>query len=98
MQPLADTSAGCAFKNPVDENGQRISAGKLIDQSGLKGTSKGGASVSQQHANFITTSKGATAQDVIAVMNTIEKKVFDYTGITLQREVVVWSRCEVSTT
>ena len=98
MQPLADTSAGCAFKNPVDENGQRISAGKLIDQSGLKGTSKGGAAVSQQHANFITTSKGATAQDVIAVMNTIEKKVFDYTGITLQREVVVWSRCEVSTT
>lgn len=94
MQPLADTSAGCAFKNPIDSDGQRVSAGKLIDQAGLKGLSHGGASVSSHHANFITTKSGTTAQDVIHVMNTIEKIVFESTGISLQREVVVWSRCK----
>ena len=91
-QPLSDTSAGCAFKNPLDEDGNRISAGQLIDEAGLKGFSIGGASISSQHANFITTSASATSQDVLAVMSEIEQRIRDETGIELQKEVVVWSR------
>ena len=92
MQPLADSSAGCAFKNPIQKNGEQLSAGKLIDESGLKGFCIGGATVNHQHANFITTNSSATAQDVIAIMQEIKKRVFDNTGINLHREVVVWSR------
>jgi UDP-N-acetylmuramate dehydrogenase len=92
LQPLAETSAGCAFKNPLDEKGQYHSAGKLIDEAGLKGFRIGGAIVSSQHANFITTSENGTAKDVLAVMDEIRKRVMDTSGFALEREVVVWSR------
>lgn len=91
-QPLAETSAGCAFKNPIDETGEHISAGKLIDKAGLKGLTIGGAQVSTQHANFITTTENGTAQDVLTLMNEIRKRVLDNSGVRLQKEVVVWSR------
>lgn len=91
-QPLAETSAGCAFKNPVDEKGQHHSAGKLIDEAGLKGFRIGGATVSSQHANFVTTSENGTATDVLALMEEIKKRVLDSSGFMLEREVVLWSR------
>jgi UDP-N-acetylmuramate dehydrogenase len=91
-QPLAEPSAGCVFKNPIGENGERVSAGKLIDDAGLKGTTIGGASVSEHHANFITTSKEATSSDVITLIQTIKDKVLEDTGIILKEEVVIWSR------
>ncbi|MDP7008613.1 MAG: UDP-N-acetylmuramate dehydrogenase [Phycisphaerales bacterium] len=91
-QPLADSSAGCAFKNPSLPDGSRISAGQLIDQAGLKGFSVGGASVSTQHANFITTTAQATARNVIELMDAIRTRVEDKTQIHLQNEVVIWSR------
>tara|TARA_B100000959_G_scaffold286814_1_gene367424 strand:- start:2716 stop:3663 length:948 start_codon:yes stop_codon:yes gene_type:complete len=91
-QPLAESSAGCVFKNPQANDGTRISAGKIIDDSGLKGLSIGGASVSEQHANFITTKPDATAHDVIALVNEIKKQVLAQTNIVLQEEIVVWSR------
>jgi UDP-N-acetylmuramate dehydrogenase len=91
-QPLADSSAGCIFKNPVSETGDRISAGKLIDDIGLKGTTIGGASVSEQHANFITTTAQATTDDVIQLIREIKTQVLDSTAIILQEELVIWSR------
>lgn len=91
-QPLTDSSAGCAFKNPKGENGERISAGKLIDEAGLKGFTIGGASVSERHANFIITQPEATANDVLLLMNEVQTRIFNQTGIPLQRELVVWSR------
>ena len=48
--------------------------------------------MSSQHANFITTSASATSRDVLAVMNEIQQRISETTGIDLQREVVVWSR------
>lgn len=90
-QPLADKSAGCAFKNPpkhVSEKG----AGRLIDEAGLKGFRIGGAEVSPIHANFITVdaASGGTATDVLTVMDHVRKVVADRFGIELEREVVVW--------
>ncbi len=91
-QPMADKSAGCSFRNPVGAEGVRVPAGRLIDTAGLKGLTEGGATVSTQHANFITTTPHATAQHVRRLMTEIRKRVLDHHGIQLVPEVVVWER------
>jgi len=92
-QPLGEHSAGCVFKNPVDPvSEQRVSAGKLIDQAGLKGLELGGAKVSTRHANFIVVEAGATAGDVVRLMDEVCRRVFDHCGIELENEIVVWQR------
>jgi UDP-N-acetylmuramate dehydrogenase len=94
-QPLAGHSAGCAFKNPIDPvSEQRVSAGKLIDEAGLKGHHVGAATVSEQHANFIITEPGATAGDVLQLMELIRRRVYEHCGIELENEIVVWRRSE----
>jgi len=102
-QPMAANSAGCAFKNPtlkadlegVAAAGTRVSAGMLIDRAGLKGLRVGGAEVSPMHANFIVTHAGASASNVISLMAEIGRRVHDRFGVTLRREVVVWSKHEL---
>lgn len=99
-QPMGEPSAGCVFKNPtlphdlkdIAVTGIRVSAGLLIDRAGCKGMSVGGATVSHAHANFITTAKGASANDVIALMDRVAARVIDTFGVTLQPEVVIWKR------
>jgi UDP-N-acetylmuramate dehydrogenase len=92
-QPLAEHTAGCVFKNPVDPvSEQRVSAGRLIDQAGLKGHRIGGASVSQHHANFIVAEPGATAGNVLQLLELIRRRVYEHSGIELEREIVVWKR------
>lgn len=99
-QPLADHSAGCAFKNPVllttiediGPSGARVSAGRLIDLAGCKGLSVGGAEVSRLHGNFLTARTGARARDLTELMDEVARRVFDRFGVRLEREVVVWSR------
>ena len=80
--PLSLPSAGCIFKNPPD-----ISAGKLIDECGLKEAKIGGAEVSQKHANFIVNTSEATATDVLALIDLIRKQVKSKTGIELELEI-----------
>lgn len=88
-QPMGDKSAGCCFKNPPPEVG--ATAGQLIDRSGLKGYSVGGASVSEVHANFVVAEPGkTTSSEVLAVMQHIEQTVMERFGVALEREVVVW--------
>ena len=84
-QPLKDNSAGCIFRNP-----DCLSAGKLIDEAGLKGSVVGGAEISQHHANFIVARHGASSADVLALMELARKTVRDKTGIELESEVVIW--------
>jgi len=92
-QPLADHSAGCTFKNPVDPSTeQRVPAGKLIDQAGLKGATIGGATVSDRHANFIVTKPGATAAHVLELLGLIQQRVFAHSGIQLEPEIATWKR------
>ena len=92
-QPMADHSAGCAFRNPLDiATGDRVSAGRIIDEAGLKGLAHGGARVSDRHANFIVVEPGASSRDVQSLMTIIRSRVAESRGIQLEREVVIWSR------
>lgn len=90
-QPLGDDSAGCIFKNPILD-GQRISAGKLIDQAGCKSLRIGGAEVSPVHANFIVAHNGATARDILNLVARVREDVERTHGITLETEIAVWRR------
>jgi UDP-N-acetylenolpyruvoylglucosamine reductase len=82
-QPVA-ASAGCIFKNPGG-----ISAGKLIDELGLKNLSVGGARVSEVHANFIVNDGGATAGEVLALIDRIREAARLESGIELETEVSI---------
>ena len=83
-QPLEYPSAGSTFKRP--EKGY---AAALIDQSGLKGTSVGGAMVSEKHAGFVINYNNASCSDVLALMEIIRNTVFEKHGIELQPEVEI---------
>lgn len=90
-QPMADHSAGCAFKNPT-VSGERVSAGALIDRAGCKRLRHGSAHVSDRHANFICIDPGGSARDAIELMEIVARTVQESQGITLEREVVIWRR------
>ncbi len=79
-----EPSAGCIFRNP--EGGH---AGKIIDELGLKGTSVGGAAVSDMHANFIINRGNATCTDVIQLVRHIRAKVRQERGIDLEPEALL---------
>lgn len=82
-QPQGVASSGSFFTNPSAE----ISAGRLIDQAGLKGKTVGGAAVSKKHANFIVNSGSASAADVVGLASIIKKTVKEKSGIELEEEV-----------
>lgn len=79
-------NAGCVFKNP-----DKISAGELIDQAGLKGKRVKGAMVSKKHANFIINELNATSNDVLELIRSIQDEVKQKTGIQLELEIKIWS-------
>ena len=81
-QPLEYPSAGSTFKRPTG-----YFAGRLIEDAGLKGVSVGGAMVSPKHAGFVINTGGATCADVLALIETVQKRVFDASGVRLEPEV-----------
>lgn len=81
-QPISMPSAGSTFKRP-----EGYFAAKLIDDSGLSGMTIGGAQVSTKHAGFVVNIGGATCDDVIKLMEQIEKIVFEKFGVKLTKEV-----------
>jgi UDP-N-acetylmuramate dehydrogenase len=84
-QPLNHHSAGCIFRNPAGG-----SAGKWIDALGLKGLSRGGARVSERHANFIVNPTGeARAEDVLFLVEEVRSRVERTYGVRLETEIVV---------
>jgi UDP-N-acetylmuramate dehydrogenase len=85
-QPLGQKSAGCIFKNPPGG-----SAGRMIDELGLKGMSVGDARVSDRHANFFVNSGKASAADMLALISDVRKRVEHNFGVTLENEVIVWN-------
>ena len=83
VQPR-ESSAGCVFKNPV-----QCPAGQLVDELGLKNRNVGQARVSELHGNFIVNDGGATAADVLALIEQIKTAARDERGIDLETEVQI---------
>lgn len=81
-QPLEYPSAGSTFKRP-----EGTYAGLVIEQSGLKGYTVGGAQISEKHANFVINKGGATAGDIIKLISDVQKQVKEKTGFELECEV-----------
>ncbi len=81
-QPVQFPSAGSFFKRPEGHF-----AGKLIQDSGMKGVSVGGAQVSELHSGFIINKGNATATDIIQLMELVQKKVYEKFGVSLETEV-----------
>ena len=81
-QPVNYPSAGSTFKRPAGGY-----AAALIEQSGLKGCTVGGAQVSEKHSGFVINIGGASCEDVLAVMRHVREKVFADSGILLEPEV-----------
>ncbi len=81
-QPLEYPSAGSTFKRP-----EGYFAGKLIMDAGLKGYTVGGAQVSEKHAGFVINIGGATAANVVQLMQDVSDKVNEQFGVTLEPEV-----------
>jgi UDP-N-acetylmuramate dehydrogenase len=81
-QPLTKPTCGSVFKNPQGDH-----AARLIESCGLKGHTKGGACVSEKHANFIENTGSATAKDIENLIAIIQKQVQQKHGIALQTEV-----------
>lgn len=82
-QPI-QASAGCTFKNP-----ELIPAGKLVDELGLKGLSVGHAVVSDTHGNFVVNQGGATARDVLGLIEQIQQRAKAERGIELETEIKI---------
>lgn len=82
-QPLEFPNCGSVFKRPPDAY-----AGALIEKSGMKGVRRGGAMVSQKHANFIVNFNHASADDVRELIVAIQKRVYEQDGIVLEPEVI----------
>jgi UDP-N-acetylenolpyruvoylglucosamine reductase len=82
-----EPSAGCIFKNPPG-----TSAGRLIDELGLKGARVGDAEVSPVHANFIINRGHATSADIIGLVRKIRSRVKSARGIDLEPEVLLYGQ------
>ena len=83
-QPLEMPSAGSTFKRPAGHF-----VGPMIEESGLKGYRVGGAEVSVKHAGFVVNAGGATAHDVLQLIDEIRKIIRERYGVELQPEVMV---------
>lgn len=85
-QPLELPSAGSTFKRPKEGY-----AAALIEQAGLKGFTVGGAAVSEKHAGFVVNLGGATAADVLRLIDAVRERVLQSSGIELEPEVRLWT-------
>lgn len=84
-QPLNQKSAGCIFKNPPG-----LSAGRMIDELGLKGHRVGDAMVSDRHANFFINTGAASCADMLALVDLVRERVRQGFGVALENEVIFW--------
>ena len=86
-QPLEYPSAGSTFKRP-----EGYFAGKLIQDAGLKGLTHGGAQISKKHSGFVINIGGATAKDIVELIETVQKVIHDKFGVEIEREVKIIGR------
>lgn len=86
-QPTGTANCGSVFRNPSG-----TFAGKLIEECGLKGLQKGGACISNKHANFILNEAGATSADIELLIDEVRTTVANKTGVHLHPEVCIIGR------
>jgi UDP-N-acetylmuramate dehydrogenase len=84
-QPLNQKSAGCIFKNPPGG-----SAGRMIDELGLKSHRSGDAMVSDRHANFFINAGRASCSDMLRLIDDVRERVRERFGVVLENEVILW--------
>ena len=84
-QPLEYPSAGSVFKRPANDY-----ASRLIDDTGLRGLSVGGAKVSEKHAGFIINFNHATPEDIKTLIDQVRQKVKEKHGVELELEQILW--------
>jgi UDP-N-acetylmuramate dehydrogenase len=94
-QPVKDRTAGSTFRNPAGfsstgraDDVHDLKAWKLIDEAGLRGYRRGGAEMSAKHPNFLTNAGGATAADLEDLGEEVRKRVFQFSGLTLEWEIM----------
>ena len=94
-QPVRDRSAGSTFRNPAGfsstgraDDVHDLKAWKLIDAAGMRGARRGGAQMSELHANFLLNTGEATAADLEGLGEEVRKRVFQHSGLTLEWEIM----------
>jgi len=94
-QPTKERSAGSTFRNPAGfsstgraDDVHDLKAWKLIADAGMRGARRGGAQMSEMHANFLLNAGGATAADLEGLGEEVRKRVFQTSGITLEWEIM----------
>ena len=94
-QPTKDRTAGSTFRNPAgfSSTGQAddthdLKAWKVIDDAGMRGAVRGGATMNSKHSNFLTNAGGATAADLEGLGEEVRKKVYETSGLTLVWEIM----------
>src|SRR5262245_49403811 len=93
-QPSGIKTFGSTFVNPGDPRAEGRSAGQLLDAAGARGLSRGGARLSEKHANFVENVDGASTADVLAVMSAGRRAVHERFGVVLEPEVQVLGELE----
>lgn len=86
-QPIREKTGGSTFKNPLAPNGDKLSAWMLVDEAGLRGRKRGGAQVSEKHANFLINAGEASAADIEGLGEEIRAAVLAKSGIALEWEI-----------
>ncbi|QQA41840.1 UDP-N-acetylmuramate dehydrogenase [Pelagovum pacificum] len=94
-QPTKDRTAGSTFRNPAgfsstgrDDDTHDLKAWKLIDDAGMRGATVGGAVMNLKHSNFLTNAGDATAQDLESLGESVRKRVYETSGLTLEWEIM----------
>jgi|CXWL01.1.fsa_nt_gi UDP-N-acetylmuramate dehydrogenase len=86
-QPIREKTGGSTFKNPVLPSGDKLSAWMLVDEAGLRGHKRGGAAVSEKHANFLINTGAATAADIEGLGEDIRAAVLHKNDVELEWEI-----------
>ncbi|SIO29751.1 UDP-N-acetylmuramate dehydrogenase [Rhodovulum sp. ES.010] len=94
-QPTKDRTAGSTFRNPAGfsstgraDDTHELKAWKVIEEAGMRGARRGGAQMSEKHANFLTNTGGATAAELEGLGEDVRKRVFQNSGIELEWEIM----------
>ncbi|MEZ6022482.1 MAG: UDP-N-acetylmuramate dehydrogenase [Hyphomonadaceae bacterium] len=86
-QPIREKTGGSTFKNPMLPSGEKGSAWQLVDEAGMRGHRRGGAQVSEKHANFLINTGAATAADIEGLGEDVRAAVKAKHGVELQWEI-----------